>query len=263
MKTLSPPLSQQLRQAMRPGGTPRPREAAAPLARPQLRDVHIWELDLRHPPAHAFDLLDSGEQERARRFVFAIDQTRYIAAHGWMRQILGRYLGRAPQDLTFIFGPHGKPALIGRRDDVSLCFNLSHSLDKALLAVSNGMPVGVDIEAIRPDLPDSALAAGVLTEGELDELAQLPPRQQTAVFFSCWTRKEACMKALGLGLALEPKTLHVGMMPARQRVIADEADDFIDVSPLPSPSGHAAALATLGGFGKVLYRQATASGRPD
>ncbi|MCE1162539.1 MAG: 4'-phosphopantetheinyl transferase superfamily protein [Thiomonas sp.] len=263
MKTLSLPLSQQVRHAMRLGTASRSRDPAAPLERPQPSDVHIWELDLRRPPAHALDLLDAAEQERARRFVFAIDQTRYIAAHGWMRQILGRYLGRAPQDLQFTFGLHGKPALSGRRNDASLCFNLSHSLDKALLAVSNGLPVGVDIEAIRPDLPDSVLAAGVLTPGELDELAQLPPKQQTDVFFACWARKEACMKALGLGLALEPRSLHVGMIPARQRVLSDHAPDYIDLSPLPSPSGHAAALAVLGGFGKMLYRQASLPGRSD
>ena len=263
VKTLSLPLSQQVRKAMRLGGASRLRDPAAPLPRPEQRDVHVWEIDLRHPPAHAVDLLDAAEQERARRFVFAIDQTRYIAAHGWMRQILGRYLGRAPQDLQFSSGPYGKPALMGRKDDVTLSFNLSHSLDKALLAVGHDVPIGVDIEAIRPDLPDSALAADVLTEGELAELAQLPPKQQTGLFFACWARKEACMKALGLGLALEPKTLHVGLLTERQRVLGTHAADYIDLSPLQCPPGHAAALAVLGGFGKVVYRHASQQGRSE
>ena len=271
VKTLSTPLSQQVRSALRLGSAARAHDPAAPLSRPQQRDVHVWELDLRRPPACALDLLDAAEQERARRFVFAVDQTRFIAAHGWTRQILGRYLKRAPQDLQFALGPHGKPALTGHSGDATLCFNLSHSLDKALLAVSNGVPLGVDIEAIRPDLHDAALASGVLTADEFAELVQLPPRQQTGVFFACWARKEACMKALGLGLALEPKTLHIGMAVTRQRVVLKDllipadpqiaAADFIDLSALQSPPGHAAALAVLGGFGKVLYRQALASGR--
>ncbi|MGE0070108.1 MAG: 4'-phosphopantetheinyl transferase superfamily protein [Thiomonas sp.] len=271
MKTLSSPLSQQVRNAMRPGAAARWHDATAPLSRPQRRDVHVWEIDLRHPPACAFDLLDAAEQERARRFVFAVDQSRFIAAHGWTRQILGRYLKRAPQDLQFVLGPYGKPALTGHSGDATLCFNLSHSLDKALLAVSHGVPLGVDIEAIRPDLPDSALASSLLSADEFAELAQLPPRQRTGVFFACWTRKEACMKALGLGLALEPRTLHVGMSARRQCVALKDlpgcavsqnaAAGFIDLSSLQSPPGHAAALAVPGGFDSVLYRQTPASGR--
>lgn len=246
----------------RPGSVPL-QHAAVALPRPRQREVHVWEFDLHRPPAHAIDLLDPTEHERALRFVFAIDQSRFIAAHGWLRQILGRYLGRAPQALQFVIGPYGKPELAEQHDEAPLCFNLSHSGDKALLAVSDGIPLGVDIEATRANLPDATLAAGVLTAAELSELAQIPAQQRTVVFFACWTRKEACMKALGLGLALDPKSLHVGLAVARQQLNQDQSADAIDLSPLQSPPGYAAALAVMGGFERVVYRRANSSGRPN
>lgn len=233
-----------------------PRQPVTPaLPCAQQRDVHVWELPLDQSPPNAVDLLDATEQARAQRFVHALHRTRYIAAHAWLRRILGRYLDRAPQDLRFDIGPYGKPELRPLQPDKSqpapLRFNLSHSNDIALLAVSTGVDVGVDIEAIRPDLPDATLAAGVLTALELAELEQLPTSQRAEVFFACWARKEACMKALGLGLALEPKRLHVGMAAQRQQLRPLQSDGPLDLCLLHAPGGYAAALAVVGGFGQV------------
>lgn len=243
-----------------------PRQAVAPpLPRPQQRDVQVWELHLDQPPPNAVDLLDSTEQARAQRFVHALHRTRYIAAHAWVRRILGRYLDRAPQDLRFDIGPYGKPQWRQPQPDAPqpapLRFNLSHSNDIALLAVSTGMDIGVDIEAIRPDLPDATLAAGVLTAAELAELEQLPAGQRTEVFFACWARKEACMKALGLGLALEPQRLHVGMAVRRQQLRLPQADAPLTLCPLPGPGGYAAALAAVGGLGRVSLHHADGTSR--
>jgi 4'-phosphopantetheinyl transferase len=228
------------------------------LARPQARDVQVWELNLDQPPPGAIQCLDTTERERALRFVHDLHRNRYIAAHAWLRHILGRYLERAPHDLQFVIGPYGKPELSQSEQACTpaapLRFNLSHSNHIALLAVSMDVAIGVDIEAIRPGLPDATLAAGVLTAAELAELEQLPTGQRTDMFFSCWARKEACMKAMGLGLALEPKRLHVGMTTQRQWVHLQQSDTPLDLSALPCRGGHAAALAAVGGFGRVtLY----------
>jgi 4'-phosphopantetheinyl transferase len=234
---------------------PAPRRApqATALPRPQRRDVHLWELHLDQPP-DAVVLLDATERTRAQRFVHDLHRTRYIAAHAWLRRILGCYLACAPQDLEFVLGPHGKPELRApwsAQRPAPLRFNLSHSDNRALLAVSNDVAIGVDIEAIRPDLPDATLAAGVLTAAERAELEQTPAAQRAAVFFACWTRKEACMKALGLGLALEPRSLHVGMTARRQTLQIEQTRFPLDLSPLPGPAGFAVALAAVGGFGEV------------
>lgn len=252
---------------------PAPRHAsltpqATALPRPQRRDVHLWELHLDQPPPDAVVLLDATERTRAQRFVHDLHRTRYIAAHAWLRRILGRYLACAPQDLEFALGPYGKPELRApwsAQRPAPLRFNLSHSNNMALLAVSNDVAIGVDIEAIRPDLPDATLAAGVLTAAERAELEQTPVAQRAAVFFACWTRKEACMKALGLGLALEPRSLHVGMAAQRQTLQIEQAESAnppLDLSPLPGPAGFAVALAAVGGFGEVTRHHVDAlSGR--
>jgi len=225
------------------------------LERPRARDVHVWELNLDEPPPGAVHLLDTTERTRAQRFVHDLHRNRYIAAHAGMRLILGRYLNHAPHALQFVIGPYGKPELSPSQqpcaDAAPLRFNLSHSNDIALLAVSTDVAIGVDIEALRPGLPDAALATGVLTATELAELERLPAGQRTEAFFACWARKEACMKALGLGLALEPRHLHVGMAAQRQWVQHRQGHAPLDLAPLPCRAGHAAALAAVGGFGRV------------
>ena len=233
--------------------------ARAPhLALPQGRDVHLWHIDLRDMGTDAVNLLDAAELARAQRFVYAHDWRRYVAAHAWLRRVLGAYLGIAPQHLRFDADAHGKPMLAHRHanGDAALRFNMSHSKDIALIAVTSGPEVGVDIEALRDDLPGPDLAAGVLSAGELDELARCAPQDHPAVFVGCWTRKEACLKALGVGLGLEPRALDVGLQAQRMTLQLGSGEPAVDLAPLPCPPGYAAALAVVGGFAGVARQDA-------
>ena len=233
---------------------PVPARNTATLAWPQGRNVHVWQLDLRDMGADATSLLDAAETERAQRFVYAHDWRRYVAAHAWLRRILGAYLGVPPQQLRFATGAYGKPVLLQGphgAGQAALCFNLSHSKDLALIAVSAGMEVGVDIEAVRDDLPGPDLAAGVLSAAELEELAQCDAPDHATTFVACWARKEACLKALGVGLGLEPRGLNVGLRAERQSMRIDGAEALIDIAPLPAPAGYRAALAVVGGFAQI------------
>lgn len=226
----------------------------ATLAWPQGRHVHLWQLDLRDMGADATSLLDAAETERAQRFVYAHDWRRYVAAHAWLRRILGAYLGVPPQQLRFAAGAYGKPVLLQgplAPGQAALCFNLSHSKDLALIAVTTGIEVGVDIEAVRDDLPGPDLAAGVLSAAELAELEQCAAPDHATSFVACWARKEACLKALGVGLGLEPRALNLGLRAERQAMRLDGAEALIDISPLPAPAGYCAALAAVGGFAQV------------
>ena len=230
---------------------------AAAFAWPSRRDVHLWTLDLRVSARCAAGLLDGEEIQRARRFVYAQDARRYVAAHAGLRRLLGRYLDTAPERLRFATGAHGKPLLVQQpRADgrPPLRFNLSHSKDFALVAVAAGFEVGVDIEAVRGDLPGPDLAAGVLSAAEMDEFEQCPRHDHAATFVGCWTRKEACLKALGVGLGIEPRALSVGLHPDRQALRVDGADAPVDIAPLPAPPGYCAALAAVGGFDEVVSR---------
>lgn len=142
--------------------------------------------------------LDEQEQRQAERFVFDRDRRRYIAAHTAMRVLLGRYLDVSPLDVQFAAGSRGKPRLVDPPCD--LRFNLSHSEERALLAITLGREVGVDIEYVRP-VPDMVgVAASVFSQIERVCLEATPIDQQADVFFRVWTRKESFIKALGDGM---------------------------------------------------------------
>lgn len=143
-------------------------------------------------------LLSPEERTRAARFYFERHRHQFTAARGRLRRLLGAELGVPPERLAFSYGPHGKPALAWPAG-TGLYFNLSHAGEWALLASTRAGEIGVDIERARPVLP--GLAQRFFAPEEAAALAALPPAEQRAAFFRCWTRKEAYLKALGSGLA--------------------------------------------------------------
>lgn len=164
-------------------------------------DIHLWTFELDGPSDRrvaAEALLDVSEAGRAQRFVRRVDRDRFCVAHGVTRMILASYVGVRPADLQYRFGPAGKPALAGCPE---LEFNLSHSGAWGLLAVTRAGPIGVDIECVR-DMPDlMEIARGNFAPNEVATLEGLPETQRLEAFFAGWTRKEAFVKMLGLGLS--------------------------------------------------------------
>ena len=175
----------------------------------------LWRIDLdQHVPAAALAKLSADEAARARRFVFERDRHRFIAAHAALRQVLGQHSGQAGERLRFVAGRFGKPALAS----ADLHFNLSHSHGTGLVALSTRDELGVDVEVLRP-MPDAlALAAAYFSPAEQAALAACPAAQRDRAFFVCWTRKEACLKAVGIGLDLATNGFDVGIAPVAQTV---------------------------------------------
>ena len=133
-------------------------------------------------------------------------------AHGALRIILGLYLRRPPADVAFRNGDHGKPELAEDMDGVR--FNLSHSGEGALMGLTRGRELGVDLEKVST-LPDlEGLARRFFAPGEVADLLAVPPPERGLAFFHCWTRKEAYVKALGLGLACPLDCFRVSLAPA-------------------------------------------------
>jgi len=169
-----------------------------------VNEVHVWfaSLDpIGTQVAGLARLLSDDEQLRASRYLFGRDRRRFTVGRALLRVILGAYLQARPALLTFHYGPNGKPALSGRWHG-AFEFNLSHSGEHALLAVTRGRRVGVDLEFIRalPDADDMALRCFSARENALIQAA--PPTQRLRAFFECWTRKEAIIKGLGAGLSV-------------------------------------------------------------
>lgn len=172
-----------------------------PLLTPEPGGAHVFRLRLDLAPAQLAPLsalLDEAERARAARYLPENSRRQFTAARGQMRQVLGALLHRSPQDLRVTTGAYGKPALAGD----ALRFNLSHSGGLALLAVTLNQDAGVDIEAATRKVDFEKLAPRFFAPAEAAALAALPSEQQPAAFFKIWTRKEAYIKACGVGLAL-------------------------------------------------------------
>jgi 4'-phosphopantetheinyl transferase len=163
------------------------------------REVHVWCWNMAAPPGVVAGLraeLSEDERMRADRFVFERDRIRFTTAHAHLRRLLAAYAEQSPASLRFHTEGNGKPALSG---DPALRFNLSHSHNLALLAVSRDYELGVDIERIRPI--SDGIAERFFAEPEREALRALPPDERLPGFYSCWTRKEAFLKGIATGLS--------------------------------------------------------------
>ncbi|MBL0142938.1 MAG: 4'-phosphopantetheinyl transferase superfamily protein [Betaproteobacteria bacterium] len=232
---------------------PRQSLPLAPSFPPELAadEVHVWRLDLSGDcPEDSGRCRHECDLQRAARFVLERDRKRFLRARYEMRRLLGGYLDIAPVQLVFAFNPHGKPMLDPR---FGLGFNFSHSGDLGLLAIGRMLRIGIDIEktAARPDM--RRLAHKAFTPGEVASLAGVGDGELLLSFLTCWTRKEACLKALGMGLALAPESLHVGTDPDRRRIAGSDATggEFMEVASVIRDDRCVAALAVAGGYSEA------------
>src|ERR1043166_1017688 len=167
-------------------------------------EVHVWRAGLDLPPAQLERLhrvLSPDEQEKAAWFHFEKDRQHFTAARGFLRMILGRYLGSDPGELRFSYNSYGKPSLAAEFSTPPLRFNLAHSHGLALFAFNCGRELGIDLESIRPDRATEEIAERFFAEAEVAALRSLPLEARVRAFFDCWTRKEAFIKARGMGLS--------------------------------------------------------------
>jgi len=204
-------------------------------------------MDLSKPIDTAHWLACSpAEHERASRFRFERDARRYRAAHATMRQLLSGALHQAAADLQWRVDEHGKPQLTGHP---GWHFNLSHSADWALLALSHGAAVGVDLECCEAITDTKSLMTQHFTAGERATWDAAPQRERTALFYRIWSRKEACLKAAGCGLSTPPHLLDVGGEPQARlvQVPTQNAHLQVTVQSLPLPVQAMAAVAIVQG----------------
>jgi len=189
--------------------------------------LQLWWTDLDTPAPRAEDTLSADERARAARFVRDVHRRRYTAAHAGLRELLARHTGRAAAELEFDIGRFGKPAL---RGEPSCAFNMSHSHDLAVYAVAPRGDIGIDVERLS-DAPDAeALARHHFTQAEQAELARAAGPDRAHMFLYGWTRKEACLKAIGCGLQVDPHTFDVGLCRDLRDVIVFSPDGPVTVT---------------------------------
>lgn len=181
------------------------------LLQPAYNEIHVWTVALDGVDDGLLaesGILSPDELDRARRYRFERDRRRFVVSRAALRHLLGSYLGIDRGSVLLHPGPHGKLRL-ARDTSSRLCFNASRSEDLAVFAVGHDREIGVDVERVREDIDLEPLARRVLNVAELREFGQLEPEVRRRAFYRCWTRKEACLKALGAGLTVAPDELDV------------------------------------------------------
>lgn len=214
--------------------------------------VQVWRISVVQPQdvieewLHA---IPTEEQSVCLRYRQPVDRSRAIAGRWWRRRLLSQVLGREPNELGFSQTEAGKPHVASPETGHSLQFNVSHSGDWVLLALNRVGPVGVDVERHRA-LDYHELAKSCFSAEELSTWSRLATRDQATVFYGIWTRKEAYLKALGMGLgkSLQEFSVHPtaeqGPLPIRDDCPCGEKRWTL--WPLPMDSSHSAALVVAG-----------------
>jgi 4'-phosphopantetheinyl transferase len=226
-------------------------------------EVHVWwaSVDLPKPVLTGLmRWLAPDEQLRAARYRYPVDCNHFVAARGLLRKLLGSYLGEPPEELRFSYGAFGKPALLHYAGEPFLTFNVSHAGSLAFFAISRARAVGIDVERIPTENACTEAAAQLFTPEEYRVWHTLPQDRRSEAFGACWTRKEAYLKARGVGFSVPPGNCEVSFLPdepARLVWVWDDVELSCPWSLLPlnvSP-GYAAALAAAGKSWNMVCRQ--------
>lgn len=218
--------------------------------------VHIWQLSLAQPkatPERLFHLLAPDEQQRANRFYFERDQARFTIARGGLRLLLSQYLNCLPEAIEFQYTEQGKPSLVepvnfarpaGIAD--ACYFNLAHSNDIAMYALTSSGELGIDIEYHRNDIHALEIADRYFTVNESNYLRQcIDDDERQRTFFNGWSRKEAFLKAIGQGLYYPLHAIEVDMQTvAPFTKLTMRGNDVLPwaLFNLPAPEHYSAAI---------------------
>jgi 4'-phosphopantetheinyl transferase len=214
-------------------------------------EVHIWSAFLEKDKNNLFyfySILSEDEQERANAFKFSKDQNYFIITRGILRCLLSFYLGQAPEKIEFVYGLWGKPYLLQEK---SLNFNVSHSGEYALYAMTSGYEVGIDLEYIDNSLKLEELAPHIFSAAELNDWKNLEFEQRVNAFFIHWVFKEAFLKASGKGWCESEKEMTFRTQNNfKKQSLNDEITNPFCFECIP---GYASALFVEGALLRPLY----------
>ncbi len=224
--------------------------------------IHIWRYRLDQPLENLTgqeSLLAPGELDRASRYLFPLHRNRFIVGRAQLRKILGGYLGTPPAAISFAYSEFGRPTLSPILHPAGFAFNVSHSEDLWLLAVSLTPVLGIDVERFRTDFGGEDIARSNFAPNEFRELMSLPERVRPQAFFNCWTRKEAYVKALGGGLQIPLDSFEVTLRPGDPPKFLRGASDDWNLLSFVAEEGYQAAVACQRRVVRPLFFELAAS----
>lgn len=213
-------------------------------------EAHVWRASLDQAAdtiTNLAHLLSQDEYQKAMRYYRPVDRDRFIVGRGVLRKLISAYLALPPDQLRFTYNEYGKPSVSDDQNNRALNFNLSHSAELILYAVTRGRDVGIDIEHIREDFATLEIAEHCFSKDEVAALKSLSADQRTMGFFNCWSRKEAFIKAKGMGVSYPLDRFTVSLAPGEPPALLKVDDDKREVArwkmyELNPGAGYAAAM---------------------
>ena len=220
----------------------------------QSDEIHIWRASLDQSESYVHrmqQILVPDELRRAKCYYFDRDRMRFIISRGLLRTLLGFYLKKEPREIQFCYGHYGKPELAGQTGRDALRFNISRSHGLSLMAITRGRELGIDLERIRSDMTYESIAERFFSPRENAMLHSLPNNIKPTAFFNCWTRKEAYIKARGVGLSIPLDQFDVSLIPGEPASLLSTKDSGEEITrwslqELHPRHGCVAALAAEG-----------------
>jgi len=195
-------------------------------------EIHLWRINLERPEADESRLyycLSAEECDRAARFHYIRDRKNFLIRRSVLRHLLASYQGVNAKIVRLSAAPNGKPFMEGQDGPAGIRFSCSHSDSWGLIAIGRGCELGVDLERRRPlaDLLD--LANACFSDQEIGEFRGIPEALKPHCFFDAWTRKEAFLKAIGLGLSFALKDFSVSLAPDQPAKLLNVKNDLTAV----------------------------------
>jgi 4'-phosphopantetheinyl transferase len=190
-------------------------------------EAHVWAVPFDGSAGGdgaLLSVLSDEEQQRADEFRLERPRQQFVCTRGALRVLLGHYLGERPEDVSFSFEAIAKPRLAEKHAASNLRFNVSHSGDLGLIAITSGCDIGVDVEHRRPVKNLEQLAQRYFHPAEIEAVTTTAIDDRNDAFFRCWTAKEAVLKAYGTGIA--------GALDAFEVPLAPSFAGWIDLSGL-------------------------------
>lgn len=192
-----------------------------------INTVHLWRLclpEFTQDRLSLSELLSHDETQRAERFQFPIHHDRFTMTRGLLRKTLSLYTGIDPKAMAFQYGEHGKPFLANTSSHLK--FNVSHSHDMAVFALTIDKEIGIDIEKMEASFKES-VAKRFFSPDEYLSLMQLNDSDRVTAFYKIWSRKEALIKVLGKGLYTPLDSFDVSSQLDTQSITLDNTQPYV------------------------------------
>ena len=228
----------------------------------QENEVQIWKLKLPQQAnfvAQSYHLLSEDEKNRAEKYKFNEDRDNFISSRGVLRIIAGKYLDVSPESIKFSYSSYGKPFLSLTEYPIRVNFNLSDTKGLVLYAFTLKNEIGIDVESLHKIMDMAAVASRFFSINEVQRLKHVALAKRDDAFLSCWTLKEAYIKAIGEGLSCPLDQFEMafteGQKPSLLYSQWDENEkERWQMYRIQAPEGYIASLAVEGRSHNLIYK---------